>query len=516
MTKKRALISVSDKNGLEEFAKALLKHDYEIISTGGTARFLKEKNMPVTLVEEVTEFQEMLDGRVKTLHPKVHAGILALRDSKDHMKQLEGADIFLIDLVVVNLYPFRETVDKNSENLDEIIENIDIGGPTLIRSAAKNYRDVAVVVSPKQYPKMAEELDGNKGVIPLTQRRKLAATAFRHTAGYDVAIEIFLNRKFNQKQKFPKKLNLSFDLNQKLRYGENWHQEAAFYSDLFPHEPCIATAEQIQGKEMSYNNINDTDSAIELSKDFEEPCAVIVKHANPCGTAVAKDLHTAFEKALASDPVSAFGGIISLNGECDAKTAERITSFFNEIVAAPSYSKEALEIFSKKKNLRVLLLKSVKNSERGKMDFKKVTGGLLLQDRDMHELSKKDLKFVTKEKPSAKQLEDMLFGWKIIKHVKSNAILLVKDKATIGVGAGQMSRIDSTEIAVKKAGERAKESVLISDAFFPFRDNVDLAAKSGITAIIQPGGSVNDGEVIRAADEHGITMVFTGVRHFKH
>ena len=501
---------------MEEFAKALLKHGYEIISTGGTASFLKGHRIPVTMVEEVTQFQEMLGGRVKTLHPKVHAGILALRDSKEHMKQLKGADIFLIDMVVVNLYPFRETVEKNPGNLDEIIENIDIGGPTLIRSAAKNFHDVAVLVSPKQYPKMANVLDENRGEIPLKHRRKLAATAFRHTAGYDAAIEIFLNRKFNQKQLFPKKLNLSFDLKQKLRYGENWHQKAAFYSDLFPHEPCISTAEQLQGKELSYNNINDADAAIELSKDFKEPCAVIVKHANPCGCALGKNIHSAFEKALASDPVSAFGGVIALNRECDKKTAERVISFFNEIVAAPSYSMDALKVFAKKKSLRVLKLPVMKGEKRGTMDFRNVSGGMLLQERDLHELSKKNFKFVTKRKPSKEQMGDMLFGWKVVKHVKSNAILLVKGRATVGVGAGQMSRIDSTEIAVKKAGERAKGSVLISDAFFPFRDNIDLAAENGISAIIQPGGSVKDEEVIEAADENGIAMVFTGIRRFKH
>ncbi len=511
---KRALISVTDKTGLENFAKGLHMLGIELVASDGTFKKIKAAGVPVKSVEEITGFPEMLDGRVKTLHPAIHAGILADRSKKGHMAKLEEHNIKPIDLVVVNLYAFKETIAKNC-SIEDAIENIDIGGPTIIRAAAKNHLGVAVVTSPEQYEALLAELK-EKGGISLETRKKLAAKAFETTAAYDVTISNFLHNKFLPEEKFPQKLNLSFEKVQALRYGENWHQEACFYKGS--SNACgIGNAEQLHGKEISFNNINDANAAIELVKEFEEPAVVIIKHANPCGTAVDPKLSVAFKKALECDSTSAFGSVIALNRECDAATAEQITAFFNEIVIAPSFEEKTLGILKKKKNLRIMLLPCLgkKKTESG-LEIKDVEGGLLVQTKDSLLLNDKGPKVVSKRKPSGKEMKDLLFGWKIAKHTKSNAIVLCKGLASVGVGAGQMSRIDATEIAVKKSNGRHKGAVLASDAFFPFRDNVDLAAKSGITAIIQPGGSVKDEEVIKAADEHGIAMVFTGVRHFRH
>ena len=424
--------------------------------------------------------------------------------------------ISAIDLVVVNLYPFRETISKKNVSLEDAIENIDIGGPTIIRAAAKNNKAVAVVTSPSQYEQVLSELK-EKGAISAETRKKLAAKAFELTAAYDTTISGLLHNKFLSEEKFPQSLSLSFEKAQVLRYGENWHQEACFYKDVISTSCGIGDAEQLHGKEISFNNINDANAAIELVKEFEETAVVIIKHANPCGTAVNANLSVAFKNALACDSTSAFGSVIALNRECDVATAEQIAAFFNEIVIAPSFEKKALDVLKKKKNLRIMLLPCLgkKKTEPG-LEVKAVEGGVLVQTKDLLLLNDGELKVVSKRKPSEKELKDLLFGWKIAKHTKSNAIVLVKDLASVGVGAGQMSRIDATEIAVKKSNGRHKGSVLASDAFFPFRDNVDLAAKSGITAIIQPGGSIKDEEVIKAADEHNIVLVFTGVRHFRH
>ncbi len=516
MDKKIALISVSDKFGLGEFAKGLEAIGFEIVSTGGTAKAIEKEGIKVTQVEDLTGFPEMLDGRVKTLHPKIHAGILADRSKKKHMSTIKKHGIREIELVVVNFYPFRETISKKNVSLEDAIENIDIGGPTLIRAAAKNNDTVAVVTSSDQYGDVLAELN-EKGVISPETRKRLAAKAFELTAAYDATISNFLHDRFLSGEKFPQSLSLSFEKSQSLRYGENWHQEACFYKDAVSTSCGIGAAEQLHGKEISFNNINDANAAIELVKEFEEPAVVIIKHANPCGTAVNAVLSVAFKNALACDSTSAFGSVIALNQECDVATAEQITSFFNEIVIAPSFEKKALAVLKKKKNLRILLLPCLgkKKTEPG-LEVKAVEGGILVQTKDSLLLNDGELKVVSKRKPSEKEMNDLLFGWKIAKHTKSNAIVLVKDLASVGVGAGQMSRIDATEIAVKKSNGKHKGAVLASDAFFPFRDNVDLAAKSGITAIIAPGGSVKDEEVIKAADEHGIAMVFTEIRHFKH
>ncbi len=514
--KKTALISVSDKTGLAEFAKGLESHGFEIISTGGTAKAIEKAGVKVVPIKKATGFAEMLDGRVKTLHPKIHAGILADRSKKEHMAAIKKHGINAIDLVVVNLYPFRETILKKNVSLEDAIENIDIGGPTLIRAAAKNNEAVAVVTSPSQYGKVLAELKENGKISPET-RKKLAAKAFELTAAYDTTISNFLHNKFLSEEKFPQSLSISFEKVQPLRYGENWHQEACFYKDVVSTACGIGNAEQLHGKEISFNNINDANAAIELVKEFDEPAVVIIKHTNPCGTAVNAKLSVAFKNAFACDSTSAFGSVIALNRECDVATAKQITAFFNEIVIAPSFEKKALEVLKKKKNLRIMLLSCLgKKKTKPGLEVKAVEGGLLVQTKDFLLLNNGELNVVSKRKPSKKEMKDLLFGWKITKHTKSNAIVLVKDLASVGVGAGQMSRIDATEIAVKKSNGRHKGAVLASDAFFPFRDNVDLAAKSGITAIIQPGGSIKDEEVIKAADQHGIAMVFTCVRHFKH
>ncbi len=516
MAKKRALISVSDKTGLGKLAKVLEKHGFEIISTGGTARAIEESGAKVTPVENVTDFKEMLDGRVKTLHPKIHAGILALRDSKKHMTQLEEANIFLIDLVVVNLYPFRKTVEGGAP-LDEVIENIDIGGPTLIRAAAKNFQDVAVVVHPDQYKLIEEELEKNNGEISQKTRQLLAAKAFEHTAYYDTTINTFLHGKFNPDELFPVDFSVNYRKVMDLRYGENPHQKAALYKESFVHNPSVATATILNGKPLSFNNIFDANDAVAVVQEFEEPAACLIKHNNACGTAVSASLSEAFEKGHQCDPKSAFGSIIALNRKCDLETAKKITSFFNELVLAPSYNEDALAELKKKQNLRVLELPGIdKPLEQEGLDYKKVEGAMLAQTKDFIDKNEFDLNVVSEKKPTKEQIKDMVFAWRIVKHIKSNAIVLAKDQATVGIGAGQMSRVDSVEIAVNKAGGREKGAVLASDGFFPFRDNIDIAAEHGIEAIIEPGGSVKDQKIIDAANEKGLVLVFTGARHFKH
>ena len=514
---KTALLSVTDKSGLEEFAKQLHLLGIQLIASGGTFKKISEAKIPVRRIEDITGFPEMLGGRVKTLHPKIHAGILADRSKKGHLQAIEKQGIMQIDLVVVNLYQFRETISKKGVSLEEAIENIDIGGPALIRAAAKNYTGVAVATSPSQYGAIAEELRKSNCCLSPKTREQLAAKAFEETAAYDATVSYFIHNRFVGEQNFPEKLSLTFEKLQDLRYGENWHQKAAFYKEPFFIEASIAAAKQLQGKELSFNNINDANAAIGLVKEFKEPAAVIIKHANPCGAATAQEIPIAFAKALECDKTSAFGGIIALNRKCNAETAKQVASFFNEVLVAPEFEKEALEILGKKENLRLLLLPGLQKPHAASgIGFRAVEGGALVQTLDSHSLKESDCKAVTKRKPSAEEMPDLLFAWSVAKHAKSNAIVLAKNKATVGVGAGQMSRIDSTEIAVKKSNGRCNGAVLASDAFFPFRDNIDLAAKAGITAIIQPGGSVKDNEVIAAADEHKIAMVFTGVRHFRH
>jgi len=512
MKVKRALISVSDKAGLVELAKGLQAAGVELVSTGGTLKALKEAGIPAQAVEEITHFPEMMDGRVKTVHPKIHAGILADRGNKEHLRQLKAQGIEPLDLVVVNLYPFKETVAKKGASWDEIVENIDIGGPAMVRAAAKNCGSVAVVVNPARYPEVLEAIRGG-GEVSVALRQRLATEAFEHTAYYDALVSATFRKRFGEK--FPKELALGFEKKQALRYGENPHQGGAFYVEAAFDEPCISSAKQLQGKELSYNNIADADAAIEAVKEFDEPAAVIVKHANPCGAAVGKDIAQAFEAALACDTQSAFGGVIALNRECGKAVAEDITAFFNEIVVAPSYSSDALTVFREKPNLRVLELVGLgKETQRTGLDFKRVAHGLLVQDRDTVETGQ--VKTVTQRKPSEAELLDLAFAWKVCRHVKSNAIVFAKNGATVGIGAGQMSRIDSVRLAVLEAGAKARGTAMASDAFFPFRDGIDAAAEAGIASVIQPGGSVKDKEVIAAADEHGMAMVFSGQRHFRH
>jgi phosphoribosylaminoimidazolecarboxamide formyltransferase/IMP cyclohydrolase len=512
---KTALISVSDKTGLEEFATGLNELGIGIISTGGTAKFLASSGIHVGLVEDLTGFPEIMDGRVKTLHPKIHGGILSDRRKEEHQEQINQFDIRVIDIVVVNLYPFAETVSRPGILMDEVIENIDIGGPALIRAAAKNYRNVAVVVDPEDYRSVVEELKTNQNELRLATRQKLAAKAFNYTAFYESLISSFFRKEFGPV--FPKHFTFGFRKSFEPRYGENPHQKAAFYKLPEVKEPCISNAVQLHGKRLSFNNVCDSDAAIELIKEFEKPAAVIVKHTNPCGAALCETVSEAFGKALKCDPISAFGGIIALNRECNSETAEQIASFFNEVVIAPSYSKEALDILKEKKNLRILQVKGLESVKPlPGLEFRKVGGGLLIQERDIYKLNKSELKTVTNKKPAKEQIRDMLFGWAVARHVKSNAIVLVKNEATVGIGAGQMSRVDSVKLACQEAGGKAIGSVLVSDAFFPFRDSIDLASKSGVTAVIQPGGSVRDEEVIEAADEHEMVMLFTGHRCFRH
>ena len=515
---RRALISVSDKSGIVDFARGLVDQGAALLSTGGTYRLLKDNGLPVTEVSEYTGFPEMMDGRVKTLHPKVHGGILARRGQDDAVMAEHGIDA--IDMVVVNLYPFEATVARPDCSLEDAIENIDIGGPTMVRAAAKNHRFVNIVVNADDYAAVLEEMAANDGATSLETRFNLAIKAYEHTAAYDGAIANHFGRRVpGGSEAFPRTFNTQFNKVQDMRYGENPHQRAAFYVESQPAEAGIATARQLQGKELSYNNVADTDAALECVKNFDQPACVIVKHANPCGVAVADDLGKAYDLAFETDPESAFGGIIAFNRELDAATAAAIVERqFVEVIIAPSISDEAAAAVAEKKNVRLLAC-----GEWGaavpSLDYKRVNGGLLVQDRDLGMVTRDELKVVTRVQPTEAQWQDLLFAWKVAKFVKSNAIVYASGGQTVGVGAGQMSRVNSARIAAIKAehaGLAVKGSVMASDAFFPFRDGIDSAGERGIAAVIQPGGSIRDEEVIAAADEHGMAMVFTGMRHFRH
>ncbi|MBU1852997.1 MAG: bifunctional phosphoribosylaminoimidazolecarboxamide formyltransferase/IMP cyclohydrolase [Candidatus Omnitrophica bacterium] len=513
----RALISVSDKSGLEEFVKGLNEFGVEILSTGGTAKLINSLGIKVRSVSDYTGFPEMLDGRVKTLHPKIHGGLLSLRKNKDHMEQVEKHNIELIDMVVVNLYPFEKTVAKEGVLFEEAIENIDIGGPSMLRSAAKNFKDVVVVCNADRYKEILEDLRKNKGVISDELHFRLAVEVFEKTSKYDNAIYGYLKKQLNGKDTdFPDVLDLGFEKVQGLRYGENPHQKAAFYKDRNKSVVGISNAKQLHGKELSFNNIMDLDAALEIVKGFEEPAASVIKHTNPCGAAQAKALEKAYIDALDCDRVSAFGSIVGLNRNVDACTAKAIVSAgFTECIIAPGYDKDALEILKSKKNLRLIEVGALKGVEKD-YDLKRVVGGLLIQDRDILGVARKDLKVVTKSQPTEDEIISLLFGWKIVKHVRSNAIVICNGTKTVGIGAGQMSRVDSMIIAIRKSAGRCKGAVCVSDAFFPKEDAIEEAKKAGITSIIQPGGSIRDEHVINACNEAGISMVFTGVRHFKH
>jgi len=520
-TIRRALISVSDKSGVVEFARALKALKVEILSTGGTAKLLADNGVAVTEVSDYTGFPEMLDGRVKTLHPKIHGGILGRRDLDSHVQAMKQRDIPPIDLVVVNLYPFEETVARKDCTLDDAIENIDIGGPTLLRAAAKNHGAVTVIVDAADYGPVLEEMQ-QQGSVSDQTRFRLATKAFAHTAAYDGAIANYLGRERpgEARAEFPDTFNVQFRHAMGLRYGENPHQKAAFYVERRPAEACVATARMLQGKELSFNNIADADAALECVKSFDETACVIVKHANPCGVAIADTVLDAYQHAYVTDPTSAFGGIIAFNRPLDAATARAILDRqFVEVIVAPAVHDDAKPILAGKPNVRVLETGVWGATRPAQLDYRRVTGGLLVQDADHGKITEKELKVVTKRQPNQQELRDLLFAWKVVKFVKSNAIVYGKEGRTIGVGAGQMSRVYSARIASIKAtdaGLEVRGSVMASDAFFPFRDGLDQAAEVGVTAVIQPGGSMRDKEVIEAADQHGIAMVFTGMRHFRH
>ena len=522
----RALLSVSDKTGLVELGQKLGARGVELVSTGGTAKALREAGLEVRDISDLTGFPEMMDGRVKTLHPKVHGGLLAVRDNAEHAAAMAQHDIGAIDLVVVNLYPFEATVMRGAER-PEIIENIDIGGPSMVRSSAKNHQFVTIVTDPGDYEALLGELEAQDGATSIDFRRKMAAKAFAATAAYDSMISQWFGFA-DQQQLFPGFLAVNGVAPVELRYGENPHQKAALYTPAGPHGRGIAQAEQLQGKELSYNNYNDADAALELCAEFrgQEPAVVIVKHANPCGVAQRGSLLAAWEEALACDSVSAFGGIVAVNTQLDGATAEAIAQIFTEVVIAPSISAEAREVFAKKKNLRLLEAGELPDPRRGGLAVKPITGGLLVQSRDNGAISADHLKVVTTREPSEQELKDCLFAWTVARHVKSNAIVYARDGATAGIGAGQMNRRDSSRIAAVKAAEAAEThgwdaprtvgSAVASDAFFPFADGLLAAAEAGATAVIQPGGSIRDDEVIAAANEAGLAMVFTGMRHFRH
>ena len=516
MKVKRALISVSDKAGVADFAKELSNLGVEILSTGGTARVLREAGIKIKDVSEVTGFPEMLDGRVKTLHPIIHAGILARRNIKEHVETLKKHNIGTIDLLCINLYPFEATIKKKDVGIEEVVENIDIGGPTLIRSAAKNYKDVMIVTKSEQYESVLKSLK-EKGDLNVGDREKLAVDAFTHTGVYDSIISNYLREKWTDEVS-PEEQSFGMRKIQDMRYGENPHLKAGFYKAL-PEltEPCIPNAIKLQGKELSYNNILDADCAIEAIKEFSDPTCVIIKHATPCGIASANNLVKAWKDAYATDTQSPFGGIVSFNRTVDEAVAEELSKLFLEVIIAPSFSKEAQDIFSKKKNLRLLELKGIDEvKERKGMIIRSVVGGYLNQSRDAWLSDKKDWEIVTKLKPSEKDLKTMEFAVKCVKHIKSNSVVFVKDAHTVGIGGGQTARVDAVWIATNKGKDNIKGSTMASDAFFPFRDAVDVAAKAGVKSIIQPGGSIRDEEVVQAADEHGITMVFSGQRYFRH
>jgi phosphoribosylaminoimidazolecarboxamide formyltransferase/IMP cyclohydrolase len=516
---KRAIISVSDKSGVVSFAKGLAQLDVEILSTGGTAKTLRENGISAKDISDYTGFPEMLDGRVKTLHPKVHGGLLGQRSKKEHVEKMKEHGVLPIDLVAVNLYPFEATIAKEGCSLEEAIENIDIGGPTMLRSSAKNYPDVTVVVDPKDYDPVLSELK-EKGEISIETNFRLAKKVFQHTARYDGAISNYLGQieKGKKAYEFPETFTFQMKKAQELRYGENPHQKAAFYQEYVLTEPSVSNAVQLQGKELSFNNILDVDSAYETVKEFEEIAVVVIKHNNPCGVAISsKNLADAYRKARDCDPVSAFGGVVGFNRVVDEETANEMVPIFLEVIIAPGYDSKALEILKKKKDLRIMQTPPLTSYslQRG-FDLRRVVGGLLVQDRDLGKVPMDQWRIVTKRKPTEEEKSAMAFGWKVAKHVKSNAIVLVREDRTIGIGAGQMSRVDSTRLAVMKAQSSTKGTVLASDAMFPFRDGVDTGAEAGASAIIQPGGSIRDDEVIAAADEYNMAMVFTGMRHFRH
>ena len=514
---KRALISVSDKTGILDLAKELNKTGVEIISTGGTAKLFRENNIPVKDVSDYTGFPEMLDGRVKTLHPKIHGGLLALRDNQEHMQAIKERGIGLIDMVVVNLYPFEKVIQNPGVSIEEVIENIDIGGPAMLRSAAKNYRFVAVICNPRRYSQIIDELRKNKGSLSEELMRNLAIEVYARTSEYDKTINIFLKDHFSVTrgpENFPKEITFNFEKIQDLRYGENPHQKAAFYKEKGDTSGLV-NLKQLQGKELSFNNILDLNAALELVKEFARPAAVILKHNNPCGVAEDDILEKAYLKAWQCDKLSAFGGIVALNRKMDIKTAKAIVrSGFLECIIAPDFEAQALVLFKDKKNLRILKIGGLDYTTA--LDFKRVSGGLLLQDKDLASLDLSNLKVVTKKKPSQKDMESLVFGWIVAKHVKSNAIILTKGTKTVGIGAGQMSRVDSVMIAKHKSGKTSQGSCLASDAFFPKPDAISWAYKAGVKAIIQPGGSIADEEIIKACDKYKIAMVTTGIRHFRH
>ncbi|WP_249705247.1 bifunctional phosphoribosylaminoimidazolecarboxamide formyltransferase/IMP cyclohydrolase [Bacillus zhangzhouensis] len=512
MTIKRALISVSNKTNLVPFVKALTELGVEVISTGGTHKLLQENGIDVIGISEVTGFPEIMDGRLKTLHPNIHGGLLAVRENDEHMAQIEKHGIQPIDLVVVNLYPFKETISKDDVTYEEAIENIDIGGPGMLRAASKNHQDVTVIVDPRDYDAVVQQI--KEGGVSLEKKRELAAKVFRHTAAYDALIADYLTNHVGETE--PEQFTVTFEKKQSLRYGENPHQAATFYENALPSKGSLATAMQLHGKELSYNNIKDADAALQIVREFTEPAAVAVKHMNPCGVGTGETIAEAFDRAFKADETSIFGGIVALNREVDKQTAEVLHTIFLEIVIAPSFSKEALEVLTAKKNLRLLTLDVEADLEKKEKQLTSVHGGLLVQDIDTYGLEEATISIPTKREPTEDEWKDLKLAWKVVKHVKSNAIVLAKDQMTAGIGAGQMNRVGSANIAIEQAGEKAKGSALGSDAFFPMGDTVEAAAKAGVTAIIQPGGSIRDEESIQKADEYGIAMVFTGVRHFKH
>ncbi len=508
----RAFFSVSDKAGVVELARGLSELGWELVSTGGTQRALEDAGLSVMNVSEVTEFPECLDGRVKTLHPNVHAGILAMRDNKEHMARLEELDITPIDLICVNLYPFKQTIAKPDCTFEDAIENIDIGGPSMLRAAAKNYRDVLALVDPQDY---AEALEAVKsGNVPDALRLKLCAKVFEHTAAYDALIASYLAPKADRPD-FPDKLTLTYEKAQDMRYGENPHQQAAFYREIGARPGTLAEAEQLQGKELSFNNIHDANGALDLLAELDGIACVAVKHANPCGVALGKSSFEAYSRAHDTDPVSIFGGIVAINAEVDGACAEAMAKTFLEIIIAPSFTKEALDVFSAKKNLRLLRLPSMKERFLGGFDAKKVAGGLLIQSRDLS-VFESEPKVVTKRAPTEQEMEDLRFAFAIVKHVKSNGIAVAKDGCSLGIGPGQVNRVWAVEHSISRSGDNVKGAALASDAYFPFDDSVRAAAAAGITCIVQPGGSIRDEDSIKACDELGLAMIFTGVRHFKH
>lgn len=509
----RALISVSDKKGVIAFAEGLIENGIEIISTGGTKKVLDEAGIPTISIEEVTDFPEMMDGRVKTLHPKIHGGLLGRRDLASHMKAMAASQITPIDFVCVNLYPFKETIMKSGVTEEEAIENIDIGGPSMLRSAAKNHQFVTAVVDPADYPVVLSELK-EQGGTSLATRKKLAAKVFRHTAAYDALIAQYLTGQVAERE--PEKLTLTFDRKQDLRYGENSHQKAAFYETALAESYSIAQAKQLHGKELSFNNIRDADAALRIMREYQEPTVVALKHMNPCGIGSASTIFAAWNAAYEADPVSIFGGIIVLNREVDLPTAEAMHKLFLEIIIAPSFTPESLEVLKTKKNIRLLTVDFTVKESTYTEETVSVLGGLLVQDEDVAMEEKQDWQVVTDRKPTEKELAAMAFAWRAVKHVKSNAIVLANEHQTVGIGAGQMNRVGSVKIAIEQAGAKTKDAVLASDAYFPMDDSVEYAAKHGIKAIIQPGGSIKDQASIDMANKYGVAMVFTGVRHFRH